>query len=68
MSFGTLKNLKGPVTTGHVSWYIARQSKLNGGGYGMYPWLVFLHLLGVFGFLLAHGASASASFALRAQP
>lgn len=31
----------------------------------MYPWLVFLHILGLFGFLLAHGASSSASFALR---
>jgi len=33
----------------------------------MYPWLVFLHILGTFGFLLAHGASASASFALRRE-
>ena len=31
----------------------------------MYPWLVYLHILGVFGFLLAHGASAGAAFALR---
>lgn len=31
----------------------------------MYPWLVYLHLLGLFGFLLAHGASSSASFSLR---
>lgn len=31
----------------------------------MYPWLVFLHVLGVFGFLIAHGVSASAAFALR---
>ena len=33
----------------------------------MYTWMVFLHLLGVFGFLLSHGASASASFALRRE-
>ena len=33
----------------------------------MYSWLVFLHLLGLFGFLLAHGASSSASFALRRE-
>jgi len=33
----------------------------------MYPWLVFLHILGIFGFLLAHGASASATFALRTE-
>jgi len=33
----------------------------------MYPWLVFLHLLGVFGFLLAHGASAAAAFALQRE-
>ena len=31
----------------------------------MYQWLVFLHVLGVFGFLLAHGASVGAAFALR---
>lgn len=33
----------------------------------MYPWLVFLHVLGLFGFLIAHGASASASFALKRE-
>jgi len=33
----------------------------------MHPWIVFLHLLGVFGLLLAHGASASATFALRRE-
>ena len=33
----------------------------------MYPWLVFLHVIGVFGFLLAHGASASVAFALRRE-
>lgn len=33
----------------------------------MYPWLVYLHALGIFGFLLAHGASSSASFALRRE-
>jgi hypothetical protein len=33
----------------------------------MYPWLVFLHVLGVFGFLMAHGVSASAAFALRRE-
>lgn len=33
----------------------------------MYPWLVYLHLLGLFGFLLAHGASSSAAFALRRE-
>lgn len=33
----------------------------------MYPWLVYLHVLGLFGFLLAHGASSSASFALRRE-
>jgi hypothetical protein len=31
----------------------------------MYSWLVLLHLLGIFGFLIAHGASASVFFALR---
>jgi hypothetical protein len=33
--------------------------------YQLYPWLAFLHILGVFGFLLSHGASASVAFALR---
>ena len=33
----------------------------------MYDWIVYLHLLGTFGFLLAHGASASAAFALRRE-
>lgn len=31
----------------------------------MYSWLVFLHIAGALGFMLAHGASASAAFALR---
>ncbi|HKD76400.1 MAG TPA: hypothetical protein VKB76_12935 [Ktedonobacterales bacterium] len=31
----------------------------------MYQWLVFLHILGVFGFLLAHGAATAVSFSLR---
>ena len=33
----------------------------------MYDWLVFLHVLGTFGFLLAHGASAMVSFQLRRE-
>jgi len=33
----------------------------------MYPWLVFLHVLGVFGFLMAHGVSAGVAFALRRE-
>jgi small-conductance mechanosensitive channel len=33
----------------------------------MYPWIVFLHLLGLLGFVLAHGASAAAAFALRRE-
>ena len=31
----------------------------------MYLWMKYLHVIGIFGFLLAHGASASVSFALR---
>jgi hypothetical protein len=31
----------------------------------MYPWLVFLHVIGLFGFLMAHGVSAGVYFALR---
>jgi plastocyanin len=33
----------------------------------VYLWLVFAHLVGVFGFLAAHGASMSASFRLRKE-
>ncbi len=33
----------------------------------MYRWIVFLHVVGVFGFLLAHGASAIVGFQLRGQ-
>ena len=33
----------------------------------MYPWIVFLHVAGGFGFMLAHGASASVAFALRRE-
>src|SRR6266576_5130238 len=32
-----------------------------------YQWWVFIHLAGVFGFLLAHGASVSALFRLRKE-
>jgi len=32
-----------------------------------YKWFVFLHIIGVFGFLIAHGASASVAFALRKE-
>ncbi len=31
----------------------------------MYSWFVFLHVLGIFGFLVAHGVSASVFFALK---
>ncbi len=33
----------------------------------MYPWLVWLHVVGVVGFLMAHGISAGVSFALRRE-
>lgn len=33
----------------------------------LYRWLVFLHLVGVFGFLLAHGISVSVAFGLRRE-
>jgi hypothetical protein len=31
----------------------------------MYRWIVFLHIAGIFGFLLSHGSSAGVAFALR---
>src|SRR5215469_12136306 len=33
----------------------------------MYQWFVFAHVLGVFGFLLAHGTAAAVAFVLRRQ-
>jgi hypothetical protein len=33
----------------------------------MYHWIVFLHIAGIFGFLLAHGSSAAMAFALRRE-
>jgi uncharacterized membrane protein len=33
----------------------------------MYQWIVFLHILGAFGFLLAHGGSANVAFRLRRE-
>ncbi len=33
----------------------------------VYAWLNFLHVLGVFGFLMAHGISAGVAFALRRE-
>jgi len=33
----------------------------------LYPWLVFVHVLAAFGFVLAHGASALAAFRVRAE-
>lgn len=33
----------------------------------MYGWVVFLHVIGVFGFLMAHGVSAGVSFRLRKE-
>ena len=33
----------------------------------MYRWIVFLHILGAFGFLLMHGASATVSLRLRTE-
>ena len=33
----------------------------------MYQWIVFVHILAVFGFLLAHGATAAVTFKLRGE-
>jgi len=33
----------------------------------MYRWIVFLHVVGLFGFLLSHGVSVSVAFALRRE-
>jgi hypothetical protein len=34
----------------------------------VYKWLVFAHVVGVFGFLLAHGVSAAVVFRVRIEP
>lgn len=33
----------------------------------MYPWLVYLHVIAVFGFLMAHGVSAAVALVLRRE-
>lgn len=33
----------------------------------MYPWLVYLHVIAVFGFLMAHGVSAAVALTLRRE-
>lgn len=33
----------------------------------MYPWLVFLHILAIFAFLMSHGVSVSVAFTLRRE-
>ena len=33
----------------------------------MYPWLVFLHVIALFGFIMSHGVSVSVAFALRKE-
>lgn len=33
-----------------------------------YPWIVLLHVVGAFGFVFAHGASAFAAFRIRRDP
>src|SRR5260370_7403743 len=33
----------------------------------MYSWLVFVHLLGVFGFLMSHGVAAFVAFRVRTE-
>jgi hypothetical protein len=33
-----------------------------------YPWIVLIHVVGAFGFVFAHGASAFAAFRLRSDP
>lgn len=34
---------------------------------GLYPWLVFLHVAALLGFLLAHGASSAVAFRIRRE-
>ena len=35
--------------------------------YSIYSWLVFAHLLGVFGFLMSHGVATFVTFRVRAE-
>jgi len=56
-----------------MSWFSGKKRKINHLSVSsyreeyMYRWVVFLHVLGVFSFLLAHGASMNMAFALRRE-
>lgn len=52
-----------PCIAAHVS----RAEHYTDGDRLMYRWLVFLHILSIFGFLTAHGASAAVIFKLRGE-
>src|SRR5438093_2900212 len=41
------------------------QSRSSGGIFRMYRWWVFVHVVGVFGFLVSHGVSMYVTFELR---
>src|SRR5215510_14234664 len=45
----------------------ANRSKLLEGGCMLYQWIVYVHVLAVFAFLLAHGAATAITFKLRGE-
>src|SRR5579862_5700891 len=62
------KNIYGSACpSGKVPKYHQSCVSLTSRGSVMYQWLVFAHVLGVFGFLLAHGTAAAVAFALPRQ-
>src|SRR5262245_39179032 len=45
----------------------ANRSKLLEGGNMLYQWIVYVHILAVFAFLLAHGTATAITFKLRGE-
>jgi hypothetical protein len=43
------------------------RSKLLEGGFMLYQWIVYVHILAVFAFLLAHGTATAITFQLRGE-
>src|SRR5437879_6182270 len=57
---------------GRGRWRLAERphrihGRSSGGGRSVYQWWVFVHLVGVFGFLAAHGVSMTVTFKLRTE-
>jgi hypothetical protein len=51
----------------HLPSPVYAPSTLHGVVQALYPWLVFVHILAAFGFVLAHGVAAFAAFRIRSE-